>query len=514
MIIPRVTSRFASCAAQSARSRTYASAAGSPLKRTALYDFHVKNQGKMVEFAGWDMPVQYGGLGVLASHFWTREKASLFDVSHMLQTRWTGKDHIKFIESLVVGDIQGLPTGSSTLSLFTNENGGIIDDTVINRQDAEGLYVVSNAGCADKDLAHIRAQLKKFQDKGGDVDVKVLDDVSLVALQGPSAPKVVSSLTGQDLSSFGFMTSRRMEIKGIPVYISRCGYTGEDGFEISVPHSEVVRLSELFLEHPDVELAGLGARDSLRLEAGLCLYGHDLDDTTSPIEAGLTWTIGKRRREEGGFLGAEKILPQIKGGVPRRRVGLVVEGAPAREGAELFNTEGEAIGKITSGCPSPVLKKNIAMGYVKSGFHKQGTDVQVQVRNRMQKAKITKMPFVPHQWGYQVALYATKSWFPPAPIRLGTEEEDGRTWETRLAQASKVARDSFLMLLAPTVLVTAVGGTNTLSVLAWVFFLLSVLWQLANVVTTSPVINFAGVLLTLPFVVAMFTIAYLKGKRE
>ncbi|TPX62565.1 aminomethyltransferase [Powellomyces hirtus] len=379
--------------------RAFASAASSqPLQRTALYDLHVKNGGKMVEFAGWDMPVQYSGLGVLASHMWTREKASLFDVSHMLQTRWVGKDRTKFIESLVVADVQALPVGSSTLSLFTNENGGIIDDTVINKQDDKGLYVVSNAGCAEKDLAHIRSHLQTFQNKGGDVDVQILDDVSLVALQGPSAAKVVSGLAGIDLRDFGFMTARHMNIKEIDVYISRCGYTGEDGFEISVPHKDVVKLTELFLDHPDVELAGLGARDSLRLEAGLCLYGHDLDDTVTPVEGGLTWTIGKRRREEGGFLGAEKIIPQIGKAVPRRRVGLVVEGAPAREGAEILNADGETIGKVTSGCPSPVLKKNIAMGLVKNGFHKQGTELQVKVRNRLQKATITKMPFVAQQY--------------------------------------------------------------------------------------------------------------------
>eukprot|EP00842_Homolaphlyctis_polyrhiza_P005302 jgi/Hompol1/5773/HPOL_002056-RA len=352
----------------------------------------------MVEFAGWDMPVQYSSLGVLASHHWTREKASIFDVSHMLQTRWSGKDHLKFIESLVVADVAGLPYGSSTLSVFTNENGGIIDDTVINRQDSNGLYVVSNAGCADKDLAHIRQHLAKFQNAGGDVDVKVLDHVSLIAIQGPSAVKAVSALSKEDFSKFGFMTSRHTTIAGVDVYASRCGYTGEDGFEISVPHEHVVKLTEALLEHPDVELAGLGARDSLRLEAGLCLYGHDLDDTVSPVEGGLVWTIGKRRREEGGFLGAEKILPQIKGSVPRRRVGLFVEGAPAREGAEILNQDGEVIGAVTSGCPSPVLKKNIAMGYVKSGFHKQGTELHVKVRNRNQKAVITKMPFVAHNY--------------------------------------------------------------------------------------------------------------------
>ncbi|KAI8618721.1 hypothetical protein BC830DRAFT_1061152 [Chytriomyces sp. MP71] len=371
--------------------------------RTSLYDFHVQNGGKMVEFAGWEMPVQYDGFGVLASHEWTRAKASLFDVSHMLQTSWVGKDRVKFIESLVVADVAALPVGSSTLSLFTNDNGGIIDDTVINKRSENGLYVVSNAGCAEKDLAHIRARLADFQNKGGDVDVKVIDDMSLVAIQGPKAVNIIGELAGSTngLKDFKFMSGREMSLKGIPVYISRCGYTGEDGFEISVPHSEAVNLSKLILESPDAKLAGLAVRDSLRLEAGLCLYGHDLDDTVTPVEGALTWTIGQRRRTEGGFPGASKILSQIGKGavVPRRRVGLIVMGAPAREHVEVLNpADGSVIGNITSGCPSPVLKKNVAMGYVANGFHKAGTELQVKVRGKVQKAVVTKMPFVEHQY--------------------------------------------------------------------------------------------------------------------
>ncbi|KAI8911489.1 hypothetical protein EDD86DRAFT_245770 [Gorgonomyces haynaldii] len=351
----------------------------STLKKTALYDFHVQNKGKMVDFAGWSMPVQYE-LGVLQSHHWTRQNSSIFDVSHMLQTRWTGKDHIEFIESLVVGDIKGLNVGQSTLSVFTNENGGIIDDTVINKKDDKGLYVVSNAGCADKDLKHIHEQLDLFKQKGKQVNVDIID-TSLIALQGPKSAHVLSRITGKTFDDFGFMTSRTLDIKGIQVYISRCGYTGEDGFE-------------------EVELAGLGARDSLRLEAGLCLYGNDLDETVTPVEGGLTWTIGQRRRKEGGFLGADKILPQIKGPVAKRRVGLIVEGAPARDHAVVYNLENEVIGEVTSGVPSPTLKKNVAMAYVKSGFHKQGTELQVKVRNKMQKAQVVKMPFVPHKYYY------------------------------------------------------------------------------------------------------------------
>ncbi|KAJ3215226.1 hypothetical protein HDU67_000713 [Dinochytrium kinnereticum] len=366
-----------------------------PLKQTALHDFHVEKGGKLVEFAGWKMPVQYSDLGVLASHHWTREKASLFDVGHMLQTRWVGADRAKFLEKLIVADLEALPVGSSTLTVLTNENGGIIDDAVINKQDKDGFYMVSNAGCSDKDLAHLRKHLAAFKAEGGDVDFTILDK-ALVALQGPAAASVLSKLVGSDLNDFAFMSGRQFNIKGIDAYVSRCGYTGEDGFEISVSHADSVKLCGLFMENPDVKLAGLGARDSLRLEAGLCLYGHDLNDDITPVEAGLTWTIGKRRREEGGFLGSQKILPQLKKGAPitQRRIGLIVEGAPAREHAQILAADGQVIGAVTSGCPSPVLKKNIAMGYVKGGFHKQGTEVTVVVRNKPQKAVVTKMPFV------------------------------------------------------------------------------------------------------------------------
>jgi len=354
----------------------------------------------MVEFAGWEMPVQYSNLGVLASHHWTREKASLFDVSHMLQTSWTGKDAKKFAQQLVVADLKHLEPGSSTLSVFTNEKGGIIDDTVINKVNEDQLYVVSNAGCADKDLAHIKKHLEMAKSQGQDININIIDK-SLVALQGPCSASIISKLAGKSITDFGFMTSREMELKGkknwIPVQISRCGYTGEDGFEISVAHEKVEELVETLNDDEHVELAGLGARDSLRLEAGLCLYGHDLNDDINPIEAGLLWTIGKERRVSGGFLGAEHILPLIKGPVEKRRVGLIVEGAPAREGAEIYSN-GELIGTVTSGCPSPVLKKNIAMGYVKSGFHKSGTSLQIKVRNKMQNATIVKMPFVPRNY--------------------------------------------------------------------------------------------------------------------
>ncbi|KAG0365477.1 hypothetical protein BGZ54_006480 [Gamsiella multidivaricata] len=384
----------ASSVARSTQRAYSAAATGEALKKTVLHDYHVENGGKMVPFAGWSMPVQYSNLGVGASHNWTRQNASVFDVSHMLATRITGKDRVKFYESLTVADIENLPVGSSTLSVFTNEEGGIIDDTIICKHE-DSLYVVSNAGCADKDLAHIRSHLKEFQNKGGDVDLKIIDDHALVALQGPKAAAVLEELVGKDLRDFPFMDGRFMTIKGIECHVARSGYTGEDGFEISVPNSDAVEFTKLLIADPRVELAGLGARDSLRLEAGLCLYGHDLDETITPVEAGLTWTIGKRRRAEGGFLGAAKILDQLKNGVSKRRIGLVVQGAPAREGAQILNAEGELVGKITSGCPSPSTKKNVAMGYVKNGLHKSGTELQVEVRGRKQKATVTKMPFVP-----------------------------------------------------------------------------------------------------------------------
>ncbi|RIB04162.1 hypothetical protein C2G38_2223101 [Gigaspora rosea] len=373
------------------------SGVSSSLKQTPLYNYHIEKGGKMVPFAGWSMPVYYANQGVLSEHIHTREYASLFDVSHMLQFKILGKDRIRFLESLVVADIEEMPFGSSVLSVFTNENGGIIDDTVICKH-ADHLYVVSNAACADKDLAHVRTKMGEFQKKGGWVDLKVIDDRALLALQGPLAAEILRKLCDKDLSDFMFMTARFLHVKTIESHVSRSGYTGEDGFEISVAATSAQRLAKLILGYPSVHFAGLGARDSLRLEAGLCLYGHDLDDSVTPVEAGLSWTIGKRRRVEGGFLGANRILSQLKGGVARRRVGLTIEGAPARENAEIYNSDDELIGKVTSGGPSPTLNKNIAMGYVKSGYHKSGTLLKVKVRNKLQDAKIVKMPFVPSRY--------------------------------------------------------------------------------------------------------------------
>ena len=293
-----------------------------------------------------------------------------------------------------------------------------MDDTIITRLGPEKFYVVTNAGCREKDLAYFSEQLAEFKKNGGEkVEWEVLEGWGLVALQGPLSEEILTSILLEPeeakLREMYFGQSKYIKVKLLdkevssPLLVSRGGYTGEDGFEISIPPTEAVSVTEALLQsatEKKLQLAGLGARDSLRLEAGMCLYGHDLDDTTTPVEAALSWVIGKDRRTAGGFHGSDIILQQLtpksKGGagVSRRRIGLIVEGAPAREGAEIVDERGEKIGNITSGCPSPTLGKNIAMGYIKDGLHKSGTDVGVVVRGKQRKATVTKMPFVPSKY--------------------------------------------------------------------------------------------------------------------
>eukprot|EP00793_Prasinoderma_coloniale_P000951 PRCOL_00007041-RA len=365
---------------------------------------HAEAGAKFGPFAGWDMPLQYKGHSVMESTKHTRTSASLFDVSHMCGTGFFGADAAKFLETLVVGDIQGLAPGTSTLTVLTNEEGGIIDDSVVTKVDEKELYVVLNAGCRDKDLPHIEGHLAAFKAKGGDVDMHVYDERGLVALQGPKAMEALQPLVGGvDLSKLYFGMFVKTDVNGSPCFITRTGYTGEDGFEISMPVEDAVSLSGALLASGGgdvVKWAGLGARDALRLEAGLCLYGNDLDETITPVEAGLTWTVGKARRAEGGFLGAEKILGQINKSVPvtRRRVGITGLKAPARDHAEILSADGEKIGEVTSGTFSPSLGKPLAMGYVKAGFNKAGTEVQVVVRGKAGPGVITKMPFVECQY--------------------------------------------------------------------------------------------------------------------
>ncbi|XP_047320870.1 aminomethyltransferase, mitochondrial [Impatiens glandulifera] len=374
-------------------------ASESELKKTVLYDFHVENGGKMVPFAGWSMPIQYKD-SIMDSTVNCRENGSLFDVSHMCGLSLKGKDTISFLEKLVVADVAGLAPGTGTLSVLTNEKGGAIDDTVITKVKDDHIYLVVNAGCRDKDLSHIEEHMKAFKSKGGDVSWHIHDERSLLALQGPLAAPVLQHLTKEDLSKLYFGHFKIVDINGAQCFLTRTGYTGEDGFEISVPHENALDLTKAILEKSEskVRLTGLGARDSLRLEAGLCLYGNDMEQHTTPVEAGLTWAIGKRRRAEGGFLGADVILKQIEDGPLVRRVGFISSGPPARSHSEIQNAKGENIGEITSGGFSPCLKKNIAMGYVKSGNHKVGTNVKILIRGKTYEGTVTKMPFVPAKY--------------------------------------------------------------------------------------------------------------------
>jgi len=351
----------------------------------------------MVPFAGWNMPVQYADQGIPASHLHTRHHASLFDVSHMVQTKISGRDQVEFIESLVVGDIAGLKDNHGTLTLFTNDNGGIIDDLIVTRTSLGYLYIVSNAGCADKDLAHMRARVDEFKAKGKDVTLEVINN-GLIALQGPEMMKALQPAIDVDLSKLGFMTSTLASVFNVPnCRITRCGYTGEDGVEISVPPERAEDVAEQLLnvKTGSVKLAGLGARDSLRLEAGLCLYGNDIDDRITPVEAGLVWTIGKRRRQEANFPGAKVILEQLRAKPQRKRVGIISTGAPARGGSTILDETGsDKIGEVTSGCPSPSLKKNVALGYVASSRSSVGQAVKLEVRKMKVDAEIVKLPFI------------------------------------------------------------------------------------------------------------------------
>jgi aminomethyltransferase len=321
----------------------------------------------------------------------------------MLQTYVTGKDAIECFETLTTADIHGLAKGSGALTVFTNEKGGILDDLIVNRVNSEFLYVVSNAGRKEHDSQLILEAVDRFRGKGKNVDVKFFDPVerALLAFQGPAAMKVLQQFTKVNLSEQFFMTTVEAEVAGVAnCRITRCGYTGEDGFEISIPADKGTFIAETLLDSKagNVKLAGLGARDSLRLEAGLCLYGSDIDETTTPIEAGLAWLVAKRRRSEANFPGAETILNQLKNGVARRRVGISMKsGPPARHGVEVFVNDAK-IGEITSGCPSPTLGVNVGMGYVKEDFKKPGTKVDLKIRDKFYSAEISKMPFVPSNY--------------------------------------------------------------------------------------------------------------------
>jgi aminomethyltransferase len=362
----------------------------SDLKRTALYELHVAHGGKMVPFAGYEMPVQYPA-GILTEHNHTRAKASIFDVSHMGQIALRGADPSTALETLVPGDIAGLAPGRMRYTMFTNETGGILDDLMVTNV-GEYLFLVVNAACKDSDIAHLKDRLP------GGIEVEILDNRSLIALQGPAAAAIMARYApGAD--TMPFMTALPFEIDGSRLAVTRSGYTGEDGYEISIPSDAALRITELFLSAKDVEFAGLGARDSLRLEAGLCLYGHDIDETTTPVEAALTWSIGKRRRAAGGFPGDTVIKQQIADGVARKRVGILPDGkAPAREGTGITDADGAPIGTVTSGGFGPSVEGPIAMGYVDIAHATTDTPVNLVVRGQPRPGRIAPMQFVPNRY--------------------------------------------------------------------------------------------------------------------
>ncbi len=354
------------------------------LKKTPLHALHAGLGAKMVPFAGYEMPVQYP-MGVKGEHLHTRAKAGLFDVSHMGQVLLHGEGAAEALERLVPGNIQGLARRSMRYTLFTDGQGGIMDDLIVTK-GADHLHVVINAACRDQDIAHMR--------EGLNCPLEVMEDRALLALQGPSAEAVLEGVA-PGVAALGFMTADAFEIAGASCLVTRSGYTGEDGFEISMPADKAVEIAEMLLAHRDVEPIGLGARDSLRLEAGLCLYGHDLGPDTTPVEAALEWTIGKRRREEGGFPGAEIILKQLAEGAPRRRVGIRPDGrAPARDGTEIIGGNGVRLGEITSGGFGPSVDGPVAMGYVTAGASAVGTAIDVVVRGKPLPAKVAALPFV------------------------------------------------------------------------------------------------------------------------
>lgn len=367
------------------------------LKRTPLHGLHVALGGKMVPFAGYDMPVQYPA-GVLKEHLHTRAAAGLFDVSHMGQIALRPKsgrieDAARALERLVPQDIVAIAPGRQRYAQFTNPDGGILDDLMV-ANFGDYLFLVVNAACKDADEAHLRANL------ADDCIIEPLGDRALIALQGPKAEAVLAKFCAE-ARSMTFMDAGPHEVAAIKCFVSRSGYTGEDGFEISVPASDAERLAKMLLDNPDVLPIGLGARDSLRLEAGLCLYGHDIDTATTPVEAALEWSVQKSRRSggarAGGFPGAEKILAHFDQGASRRRVGLRPEGrAPVREGALLFadGAAGEPIGQVTSGGFGPSLNAPVAMGYVPTSRSALGTKLFAEVRGQRLPLQVAAMPFL------------------------------------------------------------------------------------------------------------------------
>ncbi len=364
------------------------------LARTPLHDLHRELGARMVPFAGYAMPVQYPS-GILAEHRHTRTEAGLFDVSHMGQVRLTGAEAPAALERLVPMNIQGLAVDRQRYALFTNDAGGILDDLMVTRFD-DHLFMVVNAACKQQDVAHLHQHLDEH------CRVEELTDRALLALQGPKAGLVLARLAPAS-AALVFMTAARITIAGAECIVTRSGYTGEDGFEISVPAKRAEALARLLLSHEEVAPVGLGARDSLRLEAGLCLYGHDIDTTTTPVEAGLIWAIQKSRRRggarAGGFPGAGVILDQFDQGTARRRVGLQPAGrAPVRDGTELTAADGRVVGQVTSGGFGPTVGAPVAMGYVETALAEPGTELTARVRGKSVAVSVAQLPFVEQRY--------------------------------------------------------------------------------------------------------------------
>lgn len=363
--------------------------------RTPLYEAHIAAGARMAPFAGYEMPIQYP-TGILTEHKWTRENAGLFDVSHMGQAFLFGPDHAttaRAVEALCPADILNLAPGKQRYSQLLAEDGGILDDLMVTRPDdpAEDgvLMLVVNAACKEQDFAHIVARLP------ANVSLKRAEHRALVALQGPKAAEVLAKHC-PDTADMPFMSAKSTRFGRLPCHVSRSGYTGEDGYEISIQQKHVALLWNILLADPLVKPIGLGARDSLRLEAGLCLYGHDIDTTTSPVEGALVWSMQKRRRLEGGFPGAARIQKELADGPARLRVGLLPEGRqPAREGSEI-QVDGRKVGVVTSGGFGPTLNGPLAMGYVEAAFAAPGTAVTLIVRDKPLAARVAPMPFVPN----------------------------------------------------------------------------------------------------------------------
>jgi len=360
------------------------------LKKTPLYDLHIKNKAKMVPFAGYEMPVQYQD-GIVAEHNHCRKYAALFDVSHMGQCGFFGKDAAKLFEEIVPSDFVSLPEGKQKYTLLTNQNGGIEDDLMVANL-GDYYYAVVNASRKDDDFAYMNNHFS------GKCDFEIWADRALLALQGPCASEIMAKIAPQTLE-MKFMDAARIEVAGFKCIVTRTGYTGEDGFEISVRADKATELAETILGDDRVKLAGLGARDTLRLEAGLCLYGNDINNHTSPIEANLKWAVSKSRREKGGFVGDKIILQQISSGVSKLLVGIKPIGkAPARAHTPILSSDGVVIGEISSGTFSPTLGEPIAMGYVNIRHSNVGTKVFLEVRGKQMDAEVVALPFVAHNY--------------------------------------------------------------------------------------------------------------------